>query len=253
MTSAVVFDAWQERVMFIGAWRRSQKPRWSVEARVTAVESHISSVGKSVVDMADRRMCVANGWATHEETVAVRGKDLYMQAARVSAIDGRTSRVLQIAEQWGRYGDTCGYDLTVSRDFWWHMGTFRGCLWRVVARELAVEGQVSRFLSREVLEHVCGVGFIRRSRDLHRSKELSHGFAWVCWILTQHRAMVAARCRGVKIQQRSMCDFWWWCVHDILLCLLEMFCLMPRTKFGSDTMLNILLLAMQCIIPYCVC
>ena len=38
--------------MFFGAWRRSQKPRWSVEARVTAVESHISSVGKSVVDEA---------------------------------------------------------------------------------------------------------------------------------------------------------------------------------------------------------
>ena len=47
----------------------------------------------------------------------------------------------------------------------------------MVARELAVEGQVSGFLSREVVEHICGVGFIRRSRDLHRSEELSHGFA----------------------------------------------------------------------------
>ena len=47
----------------------------------------------------------------------------------------------------------------------------------LAARKLAVEGQVSRFLSREVVEHVCGVGFIRRSRDLHRSEELSHGFA----------------------------------------------------------------------------
>ena len=47
----------------------------------------------------------------------------------------------------------------------------------MVARELAVEGQVSGFLSREVVEHICGVGFIRRSRDLHRSKELSHDFA----------------------------------------------------------------------------
>ena len=61
MTSTAVFGAWQERAMFFGAWRRSQKPRWSVEARVTAVESHISSVGKSVVDMADRRTRVANG------------------------------------------------------------------------------------------------------------------------------------------------------------------------------------------------
>ena len=41
----------------------------------------------------------------------------------------------------------------------------------------AVGGRVSGFLSREVVEHICGVGFIRRSRDLHRSEELSHGFA----------------------------------------------------------------------------
>ena len=47
----------------------------------------------------------------------------------------------------------------------------------MLARELAVGGQVSGFLSREVVKHICGVGFIRRSRDLHRSEELSHGFA----------------------------------------------------------------------------
>ena len=61
MTSAVVFGMWQERAMFTGAWRRSQKPKWSVEACVTVVESHISSVGRSVVDMADRTVRVANG------------------------------------------------------------------------------------------------------------------------------------------------------------------------------------------------
>ena len=38
--------------MFIGAWRSSQKSRWRVEARATSVESHISSVGRSVVDEA---------------------------------------------------------------------------------------------------------------------------------------------------------------------------------------------------------
>ena len=38
--------------MFIGAWRSNQKSRWHVEARATSVESHISSVGKSVVDKA---------------------------------------------------------------------------------------------------------------------------------------------------------------------------------------------------------
>ena len=45
-------DAWEERAMFTGAWRRSQKSRWRVEARATSVECHISSVGRSVVDEA---------------------------------------------------------------------------------------------------------------------------------------------------------------------------------------------------------
>ena len=38
--------------MFTGAWRSNQKSRWRVEARATSVESHISSVGRSVVDEA---------------------------------------------------------------------------------------------------------------------------------------------------------------------------------------------------------
>ena len=38
--------------MFTGAWRSSQKSRWRVEARATSVESHISSIGRSVVDKA---------------------------------------------------------------------------------------------------------------------------------------------------------------------------------------------------------
>ena len=60
MTLAAVFVAWLERAMFIGAWRRSQKPRWRVEACATSVVSHISSVGRSVVNMADRTARVAN-------------------------------------------------------------------------------------------------------------------------------------------------------------------------------------------------
>ena len=47
--------------MFAGVWRRSQKSMWCMEARAISVESHISSVGRSVVDMADRTACVANG------------------------------------------------------------------------------------------------------------------------------------------------------------------------------------------------
>ena len=38
--------------MFTDAWRSSQKSRWRVEARATSVESHISSVGRSVVNEA---------------------------------------------------------------------------------------------------------------------------------------------------------------------------------------------------------
>ena len=36
----------------IGAWRSSQKSKWPMEARATSVESHISSVGRLVVDEA---------------------------------------------------------------------------------------------------------------------------------------------------------------------------------------------------------
>ena len=56
----------------------------------------------------------------------------------------------------------------------------------MVARGVAVRGRVPRFWSREVMEHICGVGFIRRILDLHRSDKLSHNLLG-CWILTQHR------------------------------------------------------------------
>ena len=46
------FGTWEERAMFTNAWRSSQKSRWRVEARATLVGSHISSVGRSVVDEA---------------------------------------------------------------------------------------------------------------------------------------------------------------------------------------------------------
>ena len=58
--------AWQEHGMFTSAWRSSQKSRWRVEARATSVESHISSVGRSVVDEAVMAACV------HEHDLEVR-------------------------------------------------------------------------------------------------------------------------------------------------------------------------------------
>ena len=57
---------WEERAMFISAWRSSQKSRWRVEACATSVESHISSVGRSVVDEAVIAACV------HEHDLEVR-------------------------------------------------------------------------------------------------------------------------------------------------------------------------------------
>ena len=56
--------------------------------------------------------------------------------------------------------------------------------------------QTSRFFSQEAMGHLCVVGFIRQRLDVHKSEKLSHGLLG-CWILTQHRAMVVARCRGV--------------------------------------------------------
>ena len=35
--------------------------------------------------------------------------------------------------------------------------------------------RISGFWSREVVEHVCGFGFVRRSLDLHRYDKLSQG------------------------------------------------------------------------------
>ena len=40
----------------------------------------------------------------------------------------------------------------------------------VVVRAIANGGQVSGLWSREAMKHVCGVGFIKRSFDLHRFK-----------------------------------------------------------------------------------
>ena len=51
MTSAAEFGACQACAQSTSAWS-SQKSRWRVEARATSVESHISSVGRSVVEEA---------------------------------------------------------------------------------------------------------------------------------------------------------------------------------------------------------
>ena len=107
------------------------------------------------------------------------------------------SQAKWIGGRQGCLGGACGLDPS------WESRIFdsacesssRRCL-RVVARAVAVGGQVPRFWSGYAVEHVCLVGFIRRRLDVHRSDRERHELLG-CWILTQHRAMVVARCHGV--------------------------------------------------------
>ena len=59
--------------MFTNAWRSSQKSRWRVEARATSIESHISSVGRSVVDEAVMAAHVYEHDLEVRESEAARG------------------------------------------------------------------------------------------------------------------------------------------------------------------------------------
>ena len=59
--------------MFTGAWRSSQKSRWRVEARATSIESHISSVGRSMVDEAVMAAHVYEHDLEVRESEAARG------------------------------------------------------------------------------------------------------------------------------------------------------------------------------------
>ena len=45
----------------------------------------------------------------------------------------------------------------------------------MVARAAAVGGRVPGFWSRYAVEHVCGVGFVRRGLDLRRSDRERRG------------------------------------------------------------------------------
>ena len=54
MTSVAVFDAWQERAMFTGAWRRCRKLVRRVEARVSSVEARNFKFCRATDEEADR-------------------------------------------------------------------------------------------------------------------------------------------------------------------------------------------------------
>ena len=92
--------AWEECAMFIGAWRSSQKSRWRVEARATSVESHISSVGRSVVEEVVMATRVHKHDLEVRESEAARGSFSETIEARGTASGDRISRIsLQETEE----------------------------------------------------------------------------------------------------------------------------------------------------------
>ena len=71
--------------MFTGAWRRSQKPRWRVEARVTAVDHQILRPSRSVDEEAVMAMRVPRRQSESHEYEAARGNFPELVSARRGA------------------------------------------------------------------------------------------------------------------------------------------------------------------------
>ena len=88
MTSAVEFDACQACAQSTGTWRSSQKSRWRVEARAASVESHISSIGRSVVEEVVLATCVHKHDLEVRESEAARGSFPETTEARGGAWHG---------------------------------------------------------------------------------------------------------------------------------------------------------------------
>jgi len=109
----------------------------------------------------------------------------------------------------------------------------------VEARGRASGDRISGFWSWEFVEHVFGFGFIRRSLDLHRSDKLSHGLLGLLdfdtaqshhgcemsWSLDPADKHVWLQMVGCTWESSLLC-------RDVYL--------MPRMKFGFETMLNII-------------
>lgn len=103
------------------------------------------------------------------------------------------------------------------------VGIFRRLLRRVEARGKYLGDRISGFWSREILEHVCGVGFVRRCLDLRRSDKLSHGLLESV-DLGHGTAPRWLRDAVESRSSREACsDFCWRCADENLLCLLEIF------------------------------
>ena len=114
--------------------------------------------------------------------------------------------------------------------------------------------RISRFCSWEAEEHFYVVGFISRKLDLQRSerggttclRDRRHGVETTTVIPWELCEVVKSRSMGKQCHcGGSVLSTW-----ETSL-LRRDSCLMPRTYFGSNTMLNIL--ATRCVIPYCIC
>ncbi|KAL0001660.1 hypothetical protein SO802_015441 [Lithocarpus litseifolius] len=80
---------------------------------------------------------------------------------------GPKSQVPYIGERGGRFDGACTRRRSGTQDLRRRVGDVPE---QITARGSSLADRISGLWSREVLEHVCGVGFIRQSFDLRRSK-----------------------------------------------------------------------------------
>ena len=93
------------------------------------------------------------------------------------------------------------------------------------------------------MKHVYGVGFIRQSLDLHRFEK--GGMDCLGYNLRQsgktamviHGSYVTPW--GSNLGEKKAGVLWICAMHVRIFFTMKNVCLMPRIKFGSDTMLNI--------------
>ena len=143
----------------------------------------------------------------HQQQISARGRRVLSPPAHEG--DARNPRGV-----WGRMWGRMRPGILGSVDWWmrrpsgWrmyqeddlevrnlrrHVGDFSET---IVVRGKASGDRISGLWSREVVEHVCGFGFVRQSLNLCKSNKLSHSLLGLR-IWTHQWAMAAARCCGV--------------------------------------------------------
>ena len=142
-----------------------------------------------------------------------------------------------------------------SRTFGSTWSKNRSQLWGVEACGWASGDQISGFSLRGIEENIYVFGFGRRSLDLHKSKRGGGGTNCLgCdmrqWQDSNYEPWELCDVVGFRFEDKQRhCGFVLCMYESSLLC--RDVCLMSRTKFGFDTMLN--LLVTRCVIPCCIC